>query len=40
VWHSKKQATIKTSAFGAEFVTMKQDGYGSFARLTIATNYE
>jgi hypothetical protein len=24
VWHSKKQATIKTSVFGAEFVAMKQ----------------
>ncbi len=24
VWHSKKQAMIETSVFGAEFVTMKQ----------------
>jgi hypothetical protein len=24
VWHSKKQATIKTSVFGTEFVAMKQ----------------
>jgi len=24
VWHSKKQATIETSVFGAEFVAMKQ----------------
>jgi hypothetical protein len=24
VWHSKKQATIQTSLFGAEFVAMKQ----------------
>jgi hypothetical protein len=24
VWHSKKQSTIKTSVFGAEFVAMKQ----------------
>jgi hypothetical protein len=24
MWHSKKQATIETSVFGAEFVAMKQ----------------
>jgi hypothetical protein len=24
VWHLKKQSTIKTSMFGAEFVAMKQ----------------
>ena len=24
VWHSKKQSTIETSMFGAEFVAMKQ----------------
>jgi hypothetical protein len=24
VWHSKKQAMIETSVFGAEFIAMKQ----------------